>query len=226
MLAAVTDLITNTFIVFFVVIDPVGLAPMFGALTQGSGRVYQRRMAMRGIFLAMGILLMFSLTGQFLFVALGISLDAFRIAGGVLLFLLSIDMIFARQSGLRSTTSSEQSEAVQRQDISVFPLAIPLIAGPGAVTTVLLLMGEQSGNVQAQSIILGILVVVLLITLLVLLFSDRIMRLIGETGANVISRVLGVVLTNVAKRGANLRRSPLGAARRPDAGSRAPSRRA
>src|SRR3569832_2964673 len=122
----------HTFVVLFIVIDPVGLAPMFLVLTQGGDAVYQRKMAMRGTALATGMLQVFFLVGDKLLAALGIGMPAFRIAGGVLLFLLAIDMVFARHSGRRATTRREQQEAVHKEDISVIPLAFPLIAGPGA----------------------------------------------------------------------------------------------
>jgi multiple antibiotic resistance protein len=123
---------------------------------------------------------------------------AFQIAGGALLFLLAVDMVLARQSGLRSTTVAEQKEAERRKDIAVFPLAVPLIAGPGALTTVLLMVGEQGGDSLVITTVLVVLFAVLVLTLLALYFSSYIMRFLGATGANVISRVLGVVLAALA----------------------------
>ncbi|HEU5339185.1 MAG TPA: MarC family protein, partial [Sulfuricaulis sp.] len=130
--------------------------------------------------------------------ALGIGMPAFQIAGGALLFLLAVEMVFARHSGVRSTTAREQREAETRTDISVFPLAIPLIAGPGALTSVLLMVGEQGDEPLVIGSVLAVIVVVLLITLASLLFSARIMAFMGETGANVVSRVLGVILAALA----------------------------
>ena len=192
------EFVLNTFIVLFIVIDPVGLAPIFAAMTHGGGPDYQRRMAIKGVVLGTLIIIVFSLSGRFLFHALGISLDAFRIAGGVLLFLLSMDMIFARQSGIRSTTTSELEEAEHRQDISVFPLAIPLIAGPGAFTTMLLMLGDAQGDWGQTTIIFAVLLTILGLTLMALLSTARIMSLIGQTGTNVISRVLGIILASLA----------------------------
>ncbi len=191
------EFIANTFVVFFVVVDPIGLAPIFAAMTYGGSAEYRRKMAVKGTFLATVILFAFVAGGHLLFRALGVGLDAFRIAGGILLFLLSMDMVFAVQSGIRSPTVRERSELAQKEDISVFPLAIPLIAGPGALTTVLLLMAQHT---DALHITVGllVLVVVLLITLGALLISSQIMRVIGETGANVISRVLGILLASLA----------------------------
>jgi multiple antibiotic resistance protein len=191
------DLLVNTFVILVVVIDPIGLSPMFAALTHGGSAAYKRRMAFKGTALAAVVLVVFALIGDGLLRSLGISLAAFRIAGGVLLFLLAIDMVFARHSGLRSTTQSEQVEAEHRKDISVFPLAIPLIAGPGAITTVLLTVGSQPSLVTSLAFLL-VLALVLLLTLGALLLAPRTMMLMGETGANVVTRTLGIVLAALA----------------------------
>jgi multiple antibiotic resistance protein len=192
------ELLFDTFIILFVVVDPIGLAPMFAALTRDDTPRQRRRLALRGVLIAGGILVTFVIVGDALLRALGIGVPAFQIAGGVLLFLLAVDMLFARHSGLRSTTEREQREAEQRKDISVFPLAIPLIAGPGALTTVLLMVGEQGDNPAVIGATLVVVMLVLAMALGSLLLSGRLLRLIGETGANVISRVLGVVLAALA----------------------------
>ncbi len=188
----------DAFVILFVVIDPIGLAPIFGGITHGGGIAYKRSMAVRGTVIAAIILVLFVLVGGRLLVALGISMPAFQIAGGALLFLLAVDMVFARQSGLRSTTEREQKEAEQKKDVSVFPLAFPLIAGPGALTTVLLMVGQRGSDPKALGIVLSVVILVLALTLLSLLLSMRIIRLMGETGANVVSRVLGVILAALA----------------------------
>lgn len=188
----------DSLIILLVVVDPIGLAPMFGAITQGADRAYRRRMAVRGTSIAAFILITFVIIGADLLRALSISMPAFQIAGGALLFLLAVDMVFARHSGLRSTTEREQRETKHRQDISVFPLAFPLIAGPGALTTVLLMSGRHAGEPRMLAVVLLVVVVVLLATLAALLLSGRIMKLIGETGANVVSRLLGVILAALA----------------------------
>lgn len=191
-------LFLDTFIVLFVVVDPIGLAPMFAAITHGGTPEYRRRMALRGVFIAGMILLVFVLVGAELLRTLGIGMPAFQIAGGILLFLVAVDMVFVRQSGIRSTTQREQREAELKADISVFPLAFPLIAGPGALTTVLLMSGKYADQVQGALVVLGVVFAVLLLTLVSLLQATGIMRLMGETGANVITRVLGVILTALA----------------------------
>ncbi len=188
----------DTFITFFVVIDPIGVAPLFMGMVSGADPAFRRRMALRGTLVATGILIGFALVGEALLGAMGISLPALRIAGGILLFLIAIDMLFARQTGLRSTTQREQEEAQFRPDISVFPLAIPLIAGPGGITTVLLMVSESGGDWLRTGLGLGILLLVMGLTLLALLAAASLTRLLGEIGLNVISRVLGVVLSALA----------------------------
>jgi len=193
-----TDILLNTFIVLFVVIDPVGLAALFAGMTLGAEAGYARRMALRGVVVAAVVLVVFAVLGDALLHYLGIGLDAFRIAGGILLFMVAIDMLYARHSGLRSPTEVERRETGTREDISVFPLAIPLIAGPGAMTSVLLLSTEHREDAVMLGILAAILFAVLVITLALLLLASRLMRVLGHTGANVISRVLGVVLAALA----------------------------
>jgi multiple antibiotic resistance protein len=190
------DFVFNAFVTLLVVVDPLGLAPIYGALTRGFSEKQKRESAIRGTLLGALILYVFALAGDVLLEALGIGLPAFRIAGGLLLFLLALDMVFARPSGMRATTVREQEEESYQQDISVFPLAIPLIAGPGAITTVLLYTGGSSAGQLA--LFMGVLFVVLVLTLGSLLLAPRVMQLFGETGANVLSRVLGVLLAALA----------------------------
>jgi multiple antibiotic resistance protein len=192
----VFELIFNSFVTLIVVIDPLGLAPVFAALTQGYPEKRKREAAIRGTALGAVILFLFALAGDVLLDALGIGLAAFRIAGGILLFLLALDMVFGRPSGVRSRTVREQEEDSHDQDVSVFPLAIPLLAGPGAITTVLLYTGGR--NVAELAVFAGVLLVVLLLTLASLLLASRVMRIFGETGANVFSRVLGVLIAALA----------------------------
>lgn len=191
------ELVVNNLIIFFVVIDPIGLAAIFAVLTRDEPYGYRERMAARGVILSAVILYLFYFVGDWLLRALGIGVASFRIAGGVLLFLLAIDMVFARQSGLRSTTSGEQAEAEARQDISVFPLAFPLIAGPGALTTILLFAAQPGGSL-VSGILLTIVALVLFITWVMLVYAEALYRVLGETGTNMISRVLGVLLAALA----------------------------
>jgi len=190
--------LVNMFIVLLVVVDPVGVTPVFGALTRGGGDLHRRRMAVKGTALAALILLLFAFIGAWLLDTLGITLPAFKIAGGILLFLIAIDMVFARQSGGRSTTGREEEEARFKEDISVFPLAFPLIAGPGALTTILLMVGESHGRPLYFVSMISVLLLVLLLTLVCLLGAGRLMKLLGETGANVMDRLFGVILAALA----------------------------
>ncbi len=188
----------HAFVVFLVVVDPIGLTAIYLALTEGAGAAYRRRMATRGVLLAGVILILFALVGPWLLHALGITLPAFRIAGGLLLFLLAIDMVFARHSGLRSPTGGEADEARARADISVFPLAFPLIAGPGALTSVLLLADSDAGHPWTFAAALGLLVLVLLLCYVLLRTAGAVMGALGLTGVNVVDRLFGVLLAALA----------------------------
>lgn len=192
------DFMLNAFVTMFIVVDPIGMAPIFIGLTARGDRAHRTRMAWRGVLLAALILYAFALVGSPLLAALGISLYSFRIAGGALLFLLSVDMILVRPSGLRVATGEETREAMDQEDISVFPLAIPLIAGPGALTSIVLLMGRTNGDAVRIGIVLTVLAAVLLCLLMTLRFAARISALLGTTGTNVITRVLGIVLAALA----------------------------
>lgn len=192
------ELFIASFVTLLVVIDPIGVAAIFAALTQQETERYRVRTALKGTLIAAGVLTLFTVVGDPLLATLGISLSAFRIAGGVLLFLLAIDMVLARDSGLRSTTTRETEEAATREDISVFPLAIPLIGGPGAITSMLLLTGRSDDGTAAVLVVLGVMVLVLALTLAALLTAGRIMRVIGVTGSGVVSRVLGILLSALA----------------------------
>jgi multiple antibiotic resistance protein len=190
------ELVFNSFVTLLVVVDPLGLAPIFAALTQGYPEKRRREAAIRGTVLGTAILLLFAFAGNALLGALGIGIAAFRIAGGILLFFLALDMIFASPTGLRSRTVREQEEISYEHDISVFPLAIPLLAGPGAITTVLLYTGGR--DLTGTVVFMAVLLTVMLLNLAALLLAPRIMRRFGETGSEVLTRVLGVLLAALA----------------------------
>jgi multiple antibiotic resistance protein len=192
-----TEHLIKTFIIFFVVIEPVSLVPMFGAMTRGGEPGYRRKMAWKSVAISAGIFIVFALVGDWLLRLLGISVSAFKIAGGMLLFLLAVDMVLARESGLRSTTVREQEEAKYRDDISVFPMAFPLITGPGTLATLLLLTAETSNYIEF-SLVLGMGLLALAVTLIFLLLTQPLMRVMGVTGGMVVSRLLGVVLAALA----------------------------
>jgi multiple antibiotic resistance protein len=187
------------FVVFFVVVEPVSLIPLYSGLTRGATPHYKRWMALKAVLVAAVILLLFALGGAPFLRLMGISLEAFRIFGGLLLFLLALEMVFARESGTR-TSSDEAAESRRRADISVFPVAFPFIAGPGALATILLWFGPVS--ITSQTVLfLGLataVALVLAISLVMMWLAEPLMRIIGVTGANVAGRLLGVILGALA----------------------------
>lgn len=187
------------FVVFFVVVEPLSLAPVFASLTEGASDAYKRKMSIKAALVAAGILLLFALTGAAFLRVMGISIDAFRIFGGLLLFLMALEMVFARESGTRTSTD-EQAESKRRADISVFPLAFPLLAGPGALTTILLWFGPVLVTEQPLlfSGLIAAAFAVIVVALLMMRLAGPIMRVMGVTGANVTNRLLGVVLGALA----------------------------
>ncbi len=187
-----------TFINLVVIIDPVGVAAMFAGLTGRMEPPERRRIATRAVVIAGIVLLVFAVGGDYLLKALGISLPAFRLAGGALLFLIAIDMLLAGHAGFRSLTRPEDAEARVSDDLSVFPLAIPLIAGPGAMTSMVLLMGRAGGEPAQMLTVLLVLAGVLTLSFALLLAAARIVKILGVTGINVVARVLGIVLAGLA----------------------------
>jgi multiple antibiotic resistance protein len=155
-------------------------------------------MAVRGTLIATFILLLFALVGEAVLGGLGISLAALRTAGGILLLLIAIEMVFARTTGGTSTTDEEEKEAMSKQDISVFPIATPLIAGPGAMGAAILLMADAEGELRYQLIVLASLLVILGSTLAGMLLAGRIQKLLGVIGMHVITRIMGVLLSALA----------------------------
>jgi MarC family membrane protein len=185
------------FVIFFVIIDPAGTAVIFAGLTHDWSTAQRREAAWRGIVVAAVLMLLFAVAGDPILHALGVSLAALRIAGGALLFLLATDMVFARPSGIHAPTAPEREEARKRDDVAVFPLGFPLLAGPGALTSVVLLM-DRAATPAAVGKVLFALLVVLCLSLTALLQATRLARLLGATGAAVTGRVLGVVLAALA----------------------------
>lgn len=185
------------FVVFFVVVDPISLVPLFAGLTLGASDQFKRKMAGKAAAIALAICVLFAFGGARFLSIMGISLSSFRIAGGTLLFLISLEMVFARTSGTKSTTP-EREEAMKREDISVFPLAFPFIAGPGALATILLTAGEVWGKPLQFLGFLAVVVAVAVVCWLLMLATPRLMQVIGVTGANVMSRLSGVVLAALA----------------------------
>ena len=183
---------------FFATIGPLDVAAMFAVMTSENTPKERRRTAFRGTIIATVILLVFALLGERMLAGLGISLPALRIAGGILLLLIGIEMVFAMSSGARTTTDEEELEAATRQDIAVFPLATPLIAGPGAMGAAILLMADAAGDWLLQAAVIAALLIMLLLTLIGMLLASQLQRLLGVTGMQVISRVFGVLLSALA----------------------------
>ena len=186
------------FTTYFALISPVQAAVLFAAMTPDQTAEARRATAIKATLIAMTILLVFALVGEFLLERLGITLAALRTSGGILLLLLGIDLVFARSSGGTSATEGERNEAKQRTDIAVFPLATPLIAGPGALGVTILLMADAEGELVKQTAVIGALLVVLGITYLLLLTASHVQRVMGVTGLNVVNRVFGVLVTALA----------------------------
>lgn len=195
---ALLEFMLHTLVTILIVLDPPGMGPMFVSLTRNADPAFARRMAKRGAWIGFLVLALFALIGAPLLRALGIGMASFRIAGGILLFLISIDMLLMKRTPMRSTTQSEDDEAVQREDISVFPLAIPLIAGPGAMTTMVLLMGRAEESFLFQAGVFVCLAVAMGITYVAMVGAAEIRKLIGVTGSSVIERVLAVILAALA----------------------------
>lgn len=193
-----TETAAIAFATFFATIGPIDVAAMFSALTADSSPEHRRSMAIRGTLIAGGILITFALVGEIMLGSLGISLAALRTAGGILLLLIGIDMVFARSSGGTSTTDDEEQEAISKQDISVFPIATPLIAGPGAMGAAVLLMANAQGDLTLQATVIVSILAILLLTLVALLLASKIQQFLGVTGMHVISRVMGVLLSALA----------------------------
>jgi|SRR5665213_460686 multiple antibiotic resistance protein len=181
----------------FVAIGPVEVASMFLALTPGMSAAHKRTLAIIAAATALGVLLAFAVGGIQLLSLIGVGLPAFRTAGGVLLLMVSADLLLAQHSAISSITSTEEHEAKLQTDIAIFPLAIPLTAGPGSMTAIVLLMGKTHSATDGL-LVLAALVLMIGFTFLAMLLSDRIMRVLGVTGANVIARVSGIFLAALA----------------------------
>jgi multiple antibiotic resistance protein len=192
------DELVKFFVVLLVVVEPLSLLPILAGLTEGADDAYRRRMSWKAVGLSAAVCLVFAAVGSALLELLGITVHAFKVGGGILLFLLAIEMVFARPSGVRSITPGEDAEAHHRGDISVFPLAFPLIAGPGALAVILLAFaGVPHASLQFAAQICVILLV-LAITLALMLMTGPVMRVVGVTGGAVFGRLLGVLLAALA----------------------------
>lgn len=191
-----TELFISALATLFVVIDPPGCAPIYSSLTAGASTAQRRAMAIRAVLIAAGVLLFFAMLGKGMLAALGISLDAFRIAGGILLFLIASEMVFEKRTERRENRAQAvASEEVD--DVSVFPMAIPMIAGPGSIASIMLLTSRADGWGE-RGVVLAALGVILVLTLAALLAADPLMRFLGRRMEAMITRLLGVILAALA----------------------------
>lgn len=191
------ELFISAFVTFFVVIDPPGCAPIYASLTTDAPRYQRRIMAIRAVFVATLILLFFALFGESMLGALGISLDSFRIAGGIMLFIIALEMVFEKRTQRREDRAQDIIDTPEVEDVSIFPMAMPMIAGPGSIAAVMLLTSRNS-EFNNVLIVLGALGAVLILTLLSLLAAGPLMRILGRKVEAVITRVLGVLLGALA----------------------------
>ena len=190
------ELFISSFITFFVVIDPPGCAPIYAGLTATANAVQRRAMAIRAVGVASAILLVFALFGEKLLKGLGIDLASFRIAGGIMLFLIALEMVFEKRTQRREDRAASVT-AEEAEDVSIFPMAMPMIAGPGSIASVMLLMARNDG-LQQSLVVLGALGLVLALTLVALMAAGPLMRMLGHKIEVVITRLLGVLLAALA----------------------------
>jgi multiple antibiotic resistance protein len=193
----VIELYISSLITFFVVIDPPGCAPIYAGLSAGASTLQKRAMAMRAVGVAAAILFVFALFGEALLKGLGISLASFRIAGGIMLFLIALEMVFEKRTERREDRAAKVASDPEVEDVSIFPMAMPMIAGPGSIASVMLLMSRNSG-IERSLVVLGAMVTILLLTLVALLAAGPIMRILGAKIEAVITRLLGVLLAALA----------------------------
>ena len=191
------ELFGSALVTFLVIIDPPGCAPIFASLTRGTSPAHRRAMAIRSSLIAWTILMFFALLGRPLLNGLGISLASFRIAGGIMLFFIALDMVFERRTERREKRAEEIEGTPEAEDISVFPMAMPMIAGPGSIASAMLWV-SRADDLLAVAIVLVAITVVMLITLVTLLAAGPLMHLIGEKVEAMITRILGVILAALA----------------------------
>lgn len=192
------EMALRAFTTFFATVSPIDVAALFAVITASATAAQRRHMAIKGTLIATTILLLFIFFGIEILDWIGITLPALRTAGGILLLLLAIDMTLARHSGMSSTTVAETAEAEAKADVSVFPLATPLIAGPGAMSAAVLLASETEGRLLHLMVVVLAMLIVMGITLALLLIAGQLQRFIGITAQNVITRVVGVLLSAFA----------------------------
>jgi multiple antibiotic resistance protein len=192
------DFLSNAFVTLLVTIDPPAIAPMFLALTVGMTRAERGQVAVRATIIATLALAFFAIAGQKLLALLGITLPAFRIAGGLLLFWIAFEMVFERRSARKTNVAKTAIDLDHIRNVAAFPLAIPLMAGPGAITATMLLAGQTRGEPELLAALIAIIAVICLLCWLVFFFAERISQLLGVTGNIVLTRLLGIILVALA----------------------------
>jgi multiple antibiotic resistance protein len=192
------DFLTSALVTLLVTLDPPGLAPIFLSLTRGMTAGERRQVAIRACIIAFGIMAFFGVAGDVVLKALGVSLPAFRIAGGLLLFWIAFEMVFERRNERKAQTAETAITQDHIRNVAAFPLAIPLMAGPGALTAMMLLAGRAEGNLVLLSSLAAISALVILSCLVVFLLAVPMARLLGVTGNVVLTRLLGVILAALA----------------------------
>ncbi len=194
-----SDFLWQAFVTLLVIIDPFMVVPVFMGLTRNDSSKHREKTAKKTCIIATILLVFFGLAGDKLLNVMGISQPAFRIAGGFLLLLAGIEMVMAKSTGSRTPTNDEEKEAIDSEDISVFPLAIPLIAGPGAMTSIVVLMREAEGMHFTAGIgVICIAIFVLILTYIAMRLGEKLMKIMGVTGMNVLTRVFGVIVAALA----------------------------
>lgn len=196
-MSTLIELYVSSLITFFVVIDPPGCAPIYAGLSAAASAGQKRSMAIRAVVISTAILLVFALFGEDLLKGLGISLGSFRIAGGIMLFLIALEMVFEKRTQRREDRAQKIADDPDADDVSVFPMAMPMIAGPGSIASVMLLMARNDG-IERTLTVLAAMMTILLLTLVALLAAGPIMRLLGQKIEAVITRLLGVLLAALA----------------------------
>ncbi len=191
------ELFSSAFLTLLVIIDPPGCAPIFASLTGQASAAERRRMAIRSCVIAWFILIFFALFGEWLLGHMGISLSAFRLAGGIMLFIIALDMVFERRTERREERAEEIIGTPEADDVSVFPMAIPMIAGPGSIASIMLLNARADG-IEESLVVMAAMSTVIVLTLIALLAAGPLMRFVGAKIEAMITRILGVILAALA----------------------------
>jgi len=185
----------SVFIAIFAIANPIGIVPFFTAITRDYSRDEQRQVAAKAVMMAASTLITFALVGRYIFLFYSITIPAFRIAGGILLFSVAFTMLFGAMPGTK-TTEAEKRESIEREDVGITPMGVPMIAGPGTISTVMLFISR--GDIGVTLVVLGSVLIIMVLTYVCLANADRIFARLGKVGALAISRIMGLILATVA----------------------------